>query len=77
MSTNRTPPFKRDLRIEAEFPFMAELGAALEEFYRLDQRVTREQDVTCPLCGQRELRHTRDASVPAAVMAVCSKCSEG
>jgi hypothetical protein len=37
---------------------------------------TYEQDVTCPLCGQRELRHSRDPKAPAAVMAVCRRCSE-
>lgn len=41
------------------------------------RQTTREIDATCPLCGTRTIYHTRDASAPAAVMAVCSKCSEG
>lgn len=35
----------------------------------------REIDVTCPLCGGREVRMSRDPNAPGAVMAVCSACA--
>lgn len=40
-------------------------------------RTTYEQDVTCPLCGSRSIRHTRDPKAPGAVMGVCDKCTGG
>lgn len=66
---------KRNAAAEKLIPALADFADALAAFEReFGVTETRDVDVTCPLCGARELRATRDANAPGAVMAVCRKC---
>lgn len=72
---------KRNAQAESLIPELAEFADALEAFERefgITHEIvtTYEIDATCPLCGRREIRATRDPNAPGAVMAVCAKCSE-
>jgi len=65
---------KRDPKAEAEFPFLKELGDAIEALEALEA-VTYEQDQTCARCGRREIVHVRDPAHAGAVTVICQDCS--
>ena len=68
---------KRNAAAEKLIPELADFADALAAFEaEFGVTTTHEIDVTCPLCGARELRHSRNPNAPGAVMAVCARCSE-
>lgn len=75
-------PLQRDRALEAQFPFLAEIGDLVEEIQRLaddmnGRTTSYEIDVVCQRCGKREIRHTRDPHSPGEILGVCNKCMDG